>query len=180
MTQMRGKMWTWASWTCQWCTGITVLLSWWLLFSYSLCLWHIWSMWRSSSFRSSIQLFSDESEYQITGSYNWKGKRRKDFHLKKGLRYHRKSRDLPLQLAAESVRAGKLQLAPWRPISSSLRFNWTQQPRLVTRSVTPWFMAERAPHAGCSAASMTSPTNSLSQTTMGMFFTTPRGLNPAA
>ena len=40
-------------------------------------------------------------------------------------------------------------------------------------------MAERV-HAGCSAGSITSPTNSLSQTTMGMFFTTPAELSPAA
>jgi hypothetical protein len=39
--------------------------------------------------------------------------------------------------------------------------------------------AERA-HAGCSAASIISPTNSLSQTTMGTFSTTPAELSPAA
>ena len=41
------------------------------------------------------------------------------------------------------------------------------------------FTAERA-HAGCSAASITSPTNSLSQTTMDMFSTTPAELSLAA
>ena len=40
-------------------------------------------------------------------------------------------------------------------------------------------MAERV-HAGCSVASITSPTNSLSQTMMGMFSTTPVELSPAA
>ena len=40
-------------------------------------------------------------------------------------------------------------------------------------------MAERA-HAGCSAASITSPTNSLSQTMMGIFSTTPAELSLAA
>ena len=40
-------------------------------------------------------------------------------------------------------------------------------------------MAERA-HAECSVASIASPTNSLSQTTMGMFSTTPAELSPAA
>ena len=40
-------------------------------------------------------------------------------------------------------------------------------------------MAERA-HAECSAASIISPTNSLSQTTMGMFSTTPAELSAGA
>jgi hypothetical protein len=43
-----------------------------------------------------VQLWNDaEAKYQIPGPYNWKGKRRKDLYLTKGLRYYRKSRDLP-------------------------------------------------------------------------------------
>ena len=33
-------------------------------------------------------LANEEARYQILGSYNWKGKRRKDFYFKKRLRYY--------------------------------------------------------------------------------------------
>ena len=62
-------------------------------------------MVRSSLSRvsSCFHLFPDETPeeviYQIPGPYNWKGKRRKDFYLTKGLRYHGKSRDLPYRQA---------------------------------------------------------------------------------
>ena len=59
-------------------------------------------------FPLAFNLFHDEEakyQYHFPGPYNWKGKRRKDFYLTKGLRYHRKSRDLPLGRAGRA-RAG--------------------------------------------------------------------------
>ena len=54
--------------------------------------------WELSHVPLCFQFFDgthEEARYQIPGPYNWKGKRRKDIYLTKGMRYHGESRDLP-------------------------------------------------------------------------------------
>ena len=95
-----------------------------------------------TSLTACFQLFSDE----ITDPYNWKGNRRKDLYLAKGLRYHGKSRDLPCgRVSGYAVIASSTAdlIIPLGSTQNQL----DPQRRLVRGSVTPFgyvIMAERA------------------------------------